>query len=265
MNSDIAREVAVALATHEQVEITGGWKWHPGVVLFPEAQCPYCKSVIKSLAIWLVRENFLIGQAVPVSGKPFVLDRPHHPHATPSAICMGNATDPLQALFYGLNPESVWCDPITWLQGKYWEHSCDEMAQALHSEDDYCCAGCEDYFDEEDVTLYLDSYYCDPCFSERAFRCFNCDCTYSNDERNSAEDESYCDDCYSERFFTCSVCEDIKRLNQNVSEDLCEDCATKCEDCDEWFNSEKKFNCIYCIRVVCPDCESDHEECEANA
>ena len=134
MNLDIAREVTAALAERESVSIAG-WKWRKGVVLFPEARCPFCQDVMRSRAIWVVHGYNLVGQAVPRSGRELKLDPPKHPHATPSNICMGNAVDPLQALFAGLNPKSSYFNPDNeytggmgaWLRGPYWEHDCAEL------------------------------------------------------------------------------------------------------------------------------------------
>lgn len=281
MNADIVREVATTLATHEKIDTTG-WKWRPGVVLFPETRCPFCKDVIKSKAVWLVEGNYLKGQAVPVAGRPLVLDPPKHPHALPSQICMGNATDPLQALFNGLNPESsffnvnntITGDIPGWLRGPYWKHDCDKARnaeeRALESEEDdheeeFYCGGCDQYFSDDESNEYRDNSYCNSCFSERAFRCANCDITYSNEDSRTAFNDLYCNDCFDDKFFTCVLCGDVRRDHEEVASNddgsICRDCSLECEDCQQHFDPEKKFYCVYCIRTVCPDCESDHDEC----
>src|SRR5688572_9862832 len=197
MNSDIALSVVCALAEQESATVEG-WKWKKGIVLFPETRCPYCKDVVRSKAIWVVHGYSLIGQAVPVHGREFKLDSPSHPHATPSDICMGDAVDPLQALFNGLNPESAYIQVDGWLRGKYWRHSCvemDEDREEDHSEE-FCCARCEEWFHYDDSWSFSDDSYCEACFHRVAFNCSSCGEDYSRDERCEAFSNYYCSECF---------------------------------------------------------------------
>lgn len=309
-NSDLARDIAITLASRSMAEAKG-WSWSKGVVLFPEARCPFCREVMKSRALWLVRGNYLLGQAVPVAGRELVLDRPSHPHATPSAICMGNAVDPLQALFNGLNPKSSSFntgDQITggmcdWLRGPYWEHTCSEMDEAEERvsdddhEDDFLCAGCEEYFDECREFNY--EYYCESCFNERAFICHacggtfvderrhtgpddrsycgdcycdrffcceNCEEDFSSDEANSTNWGTYCDDCWGEKFFRCTECEESCKVEQRIgSSDLCDGCGSICEQCQSSYVDDEGEYCVYCIKTVCDSCFQLHgEQCKGD-
>lgn len=267
--SDIAREVATTLALNESSR-DKGWHWRRGVVLFPEARCPYCKDVIKSRALWLVEGFYLRGQCVPVAGRELVLDTAWHPHCLPgNAICMGDAVDPLQALFNGLNPESAYGGNagsghnnfVQWLNSSLWSHSCDAMER--EDEDDHegegYCESCEDYYDEDYIRNFNDSYYCESCFSRRAFDCAGCDGTYSIDDRRSTDDGDYCDDCWSERYFFCEGCEEDRSRDVSALDSLCKECATACEGCDKWFNlDDTGIRCSTCTETYCEDCCDDH-------
>lgn len=273
-NSDIAREVAAIIATHES-EVSIGWRWRKGTVLFPEAKCPFCSSVIKSRAVWLVEDFYLVGQGVPVAGKPLVLDRPSHPHAIPSAICMGDAVDPLQALFNGLNPKSSYFDPDheshggipKWLRGKYWEHDCTEGREAEESEDeddgyDYYCEVCEQGMSDENYYSFNGSYYCHSCWCERAFYCDYCDVDRAIDGmRNGADGEQCCDNCFGDRWFTCESCGDTKVNADRGCDDLCDKCAARCaaDDCATYFDLDNEGSrCDTCLETYCDNCESGH-------
>lgn len=306
-NSDLARDIAIELATRVSAP-TVGWSWSKGVVLFPESRCPFCKGVMKSRAVWLVQGNYLIGQAVPVAGRELVLDPPEHPHATPSAICMGNAREPLQALFNGLNPKSSYFnanDEITggmcpWLRGPYWEHSCDEMADAElraveeteeNHDGNFYCEGCEDYFEE--VNEFNDNYYCESCFSDVAFKCYACRDIYADDNRYTYDDDSYCSDCFHNRFFycegcnddypqddckvgtdgnsycgtcweskffECSACGETLKKSAEAGNSLCGVCSETCEQCQSTYEVDTGDYCIYCIKNVCDSCSQLHGE-----
>lgn len=269
-NSDLARDIALDLATRVSVKAKG-WSWVPGVVLFPEVRCPYCKDVVKSRAVWKVQGNYLLGQAVPVAGQPLVLDRPRHPHATPSTICMGNATDPLQALFNGLNPDSAWCDIADWLQGPYWEHSCEEMVsdEDEDEEDDRnSCESCGSRLDDGDEYSFDDTIYCESCFNDRAFYCDECDEKYARDDQNLGADEyAYCDTCWNDKFFQCDECEKTcYRKNLVIDEDdqrVCNDCTSTCQECTDPYISTESNYCINHILTVCNDCFENHgEQCK---
>lgn len=264
MSLDIAREVTAALAEAESVQATG-WKWRKGVVLFPETRCPYCREAVRSRAIWLVEGNSLIGQAVPRAGRPLVLDPPEHPHATPSDICMGNASDPLQALFTGLNPESVFVNMIEWLQGEYWEHSCDAMAVAEEEESDtheneFCCESCNEWYDNDDSYSNGDYLYCQDCFYKDYFYCVNCSEAHANDSACRAFGDSYCDDCFADKFFNCDECGATYKLdNSYYSESgngpFCEDCYDgkyfHCERCEGECSTDERYDDA---KPICCDC-----------
>lgn len=278
-NSDLARDIAIELATRVSAP-TVGWSWSKGVVLFPEARCPFCKDVMKSRAVWLVRGNYLIGQAVPVAGQELVLDPPEHPHATsyvsPAAICMGNAVDPLQALFNGLNVRSSFFNPddeITggmcpWLRGPYWEHDCNEMSEAedyIGEEDGMICDNCAEYFDPDDMSEFNSNYYCENCFNDHAFKCAGCRGTFSQDMRLSYDDDNYCSDCFYDRYFYCEGCSDDRPIddrNEGADGDsYCDDCWSekffKCDACDDTFLKSNRAT-----ESLCLDCSSTCEQCQ---
>lgn len=282
-NQDIAQK-AMELLTQRESSIERGWRWRPGVVLFPEARCPYCKEVVKSKAIWLVTKTQLLGQGVPVRGRELVLEAPYHPHATPSDICFGNAYDPLQALFGGLNPKSAYVAVDKWLKGKYWDHSCEEMEQRS------CCSGCEEGLDEDDTYYFSGDTYCNNCFSEVAFYCFDCGDAYSIDEsyenpngydycircfnryyfrcngcsnpfasddsHSGSDDESYCTDCFVDRFFRCGTCGETCANDDGPhgENDECTECyvpPVRCSECD----AEGEALCEDC-GVTCSQCST---------
>lgn len=270
-NSDIAREVAAIIATHES-EVSTGWHWRKGTVLFPEAKCPFCSSVIKSRAVWLVEDFYLRGQGVPIAGRPLVLDKPSHPHATPSAICMGDAVDPLQALFNGLNPKSSYFDTEheshggipEWLRGPYWEHDCNEAREAEESEsdDEYdCyCEACEQGMSDDDYYSFNSSYYCHPCWSDRAFYCEWCDTDRAiNEMREGAGGEQCCDNCFLDNWFTCENCDDTKVIADRGCDDLCNECASRCNECSLYFDLDNEGSrCVTCNETYCDACEDGH-------
>ena len=273
--SDVAREVTYLLATRQSVPVTG-WTWQPGVVLFPEARCPFCQEVIRSKAIWIVRNNYLLGQGVPVHGEKFVLDPPRHPHATPSAVCMGNATEALQALFHGLNPESVYVDMYNWLEGPYWEHSCRQLERSrngepLEDDDRFLCDVCNRWFNDDDSNRYGNQTLCANCFSNVAFYCGACgEATDHDDGQLGSDDDNYCRTCWEERFFECAKCEQPRRLdlvaytNPDDGDRYCNVCALYCADCNTAIDPEYFSTCIPCSKNVCDECyDETHEAHEA--
>ena len=283
MSLDIAREVAARLAESERVNATG-WKWQRGIVLFPESRCPFCEGVIRSRAVWLVRGYNLIGQGVPVAGRALKLDPPKHPHATPSAICMGDAVDPLQALFNGLNVKSSYFNPydeITggmcpWLRGPYWEHSCSEMREAESrtedDEDTFVCEGCNELYNYDSSYTHGDSLYCVDCFNESYFYCCQCSETYSNDEQKTYNGEYYCESCFKKDHFECEKCGKAGKLDnayQAFGDLYCESCYDDrfftCDECSDVFElkdhkemSDGTLVCEDCYDpFTCEDCQEE--------
>lgn len=269
-NSDIAYEVSLLLTDKESKAPEKGWRFQEGVVVFPEAECPYCKEIVKSKAVWVMSETKLLGQAVPRRGRELIMDAPRHPHATPSDICFGNAFDPLHALFGALNPDSAWVEVDQWLKGKYWEHECEEMRKGDS------CEWCGDEIDEGEEFSCADSIYCSSCFYERAFYCDRCSEAYSIDEMNNPPNGSdYCNECFNENYFNCYECSEAFKHDDRMTfddEDYCGDCWNdkffNCDDCSENFElSEMKGDerkCSECyVEPVCDACNEilkDDEE-----
>jgi len=90
------------------------WRWADGVVLFPDAVCPFCKVVMRSTCIWVVNERARRLEKVvkPMGGSLEVMPR-HHPHVhTNGRICMsggtnlGPADSVVTALFLAIYPGS---------------------------------------------------------------------------------------------------------------------------------------------------------------
>jgi hypothetical protein len=276
-NSDIAREVALLLATNESAQ-EKGWRWRKGVVLFPEARCPYCKGVIKSRAVWLVEGFYLRGQAVPRQGRPLVLEDALHPHCLPGdAICMGDAVDPLQALFNGLNPSSAYSmDDLSfpdWLRGELWGHDCAEMDRDGEFCCEFYCEGCEDYFDV-DLSYsysYADRSYCESCFYERAFYCHHCGEAYSIDSSHEgANNRNYCYNCWSEHYFTCDGCAKTCLQDDYMKDGECSDCyeypnTCALESCGDGYDEDDTGTCTECadcdLKFCTATCKEAHE-CE---
>lgn len=254
-NQDIALEVSIALATRESKAPAKGWRFRPGVVLFPEARCPYCSDVVKSKAVWLVTKTQLLGQGVPMHGQELVLERPHHPHATPSDICFGTAYDPLQALFGSLNEDSAWTPMDKWLQGKYWGHYCEEMESNDDHEDQFWCEGCGEYYVDGDSYYYSDRSWCRGCFEDRAFNCYNCGESYPlDDARESPLGRNWCSECWAGSFFSCSGCDKTFRLSERGGEeDECEDCYEPPPTCSECGEESDDGLCEGCS-VACAEC-----------
>lgn len=288
-NQDIAYQVPLLLATRESKAPTKGWRWREGVVCFPEAKCPFCESVIKSKAIWVVEKTKLIGQVVPISGRELILNEPDHPHALDTGvICFGNAYDSMQALFGGLNPESVYTDMADWLRGEYWRHDCEEMGKGSR------CSNCEERVDEDEsysfaediycescfnvVTFFCnncmetesrDDFYSDPngrahcrrCFDRRWFKCEACDNVESQEDQMMFDGDSYCSDCWSERYFNCSECgDDFELSEQRGDEGECSECYTPpptCSECNEESESDPcdscGSECAQCSELFIPD------------
>ena len=61
----------------------------------------------------------------------------------------------------------------------------------------YCCADCDDYFDNEYINSDSNINICDGCFERGNYRrCDNCNSLISEDNQNWDDDDCYCDDCY---------------------------------------------------------------------
>lgn len=111
------------------------WRWKDIVVPFPETRCFKCGGAFPNKAIWCITHQSwgwkLLGQCVPVNGKPLIWQRGEHPNVSPhtGAICLGDVddlTDPVSALFLYPSNEG-WDDAISfegWME-KYCRHICD--------------------------------------------------------------------------------------------------------------------------------------------
>lgn len=146
MNSETAGEVLREFSEHRAKVVDGPhteWKWSAGVVLFPDALCPWCGEVMHSNRIWLVNERMkkLDGQVALVEDK-LVLEPPSHPHVRSGGyICMNSARDAYSALFLGMNfghSHMQNDNPRTWQKvWKAWnvrmfDHACDAERQGIH-------------------------------------------------------------------------------------------------------------------------------------
>lgn len=93
-----------------QVESAGSserstWRFIEGIILFPEARCPYCHEPMRSQRIWQARSGMVLGCWEIKEGK-LVKQAVRHPHVLNNgAICMGNQPlgKEMSALFLGLN------------------------------------------------------------------------------------------------------------------------------------------------------------------
>jgi hypothetical protein len=147
---DLFRKLAEEIATSNPGGIEFKFQITPGLAVFPEGLCPFCKAVIRSRRLWEIRGARLekwwsvetengkrvlafkkqhVGVGRYISGHPHVYSnvddsRNSQPRGS---ICMGNAKTPEQALFLGMNRRGAcWSGPMIrpWLRD-VWNHDCE--------------------------------------------------------------------------------------------------------------------------------------------
>ena len=113
------------------------WRWAEGVILFPEALCPFCNGVMKSPRIWHVDERGqrLIAVArLDIEGKVQKVQSSVHPHVNGQAgggVCLGNARSTSEALFFGLGLGApYWNAPRAWYKAAF-DHECSSSSRRL--------------------------------------------------------------------------------------------------------------------------------------
>lgn len=113
--TDATKATILRSFTAREVELADNretaWRWTDGVILFPEARCPFCAATMQSNRVWKVSNiGFnLDGQYrldPPVEGPvgQLVREPPEHPHVTGTAICRGTTESAQAALFLSINP-----------------------------------------------------------------------------------------------------------------------------------------------------------------
>jgi len=291
-NMDIVRAVSTVLSDHV-LKVTAPkkkgkrpWKWAYQTVVFPEVRCPYCKEVASSNAVWFIeKESTLIGQAIPVAGKKFVVESPDHPHAEEYSgiICFGTARDSINALFGSLNHHARYLRKSggyggvpQWLGGKYFNHSCktvdaymgkggglpieEDILDDDEDEDEggdyeYHCEACGDGMNDGEDWEFADALYCKDCFDARAFMCGNCGGTIDLEEKYVTPDggAAYCNGCFYEKYFYCDGCDQDIVIEEQRTEgdhlDVCKECFAKPEfvicECGDWYYNDNAWAVDY--------------------
>lgn len=269
---EIARNVSAKLAESVATQ-KHAWEFAPGVVLFPDVRCPYCKKGLRGNAIWKVTDTRLIGQVIPVAGRMPELENPDHPHARQDwsgKICLGGATGATHALFGALNGTDRYRPYVLpWLRGPFFNHTCREMGLQT-------CSDCRGWIEDGKGRQFLQKWYCRNCFDKRAYRCSDCHNYYPHgDQKTSPITRNIiCRHCSETGYFKCFKCQNhhrsyttIKALDGNK---YCADCWTElffsCGVCAISFDKKVKhytpLGVTYCwkcyhrkVMKKCPRCD----------
>lgn len=107
------------------------WSFQKGVIVFPEARCPYCLAILRSPSIWMAKKGQLLGCWGLEKGK-LVKKNVDHPHVFQgTGICMGNQKygDEMAALFLGLSPNPQYQRRMKlWLKTEF-DHDCSKSSK----------------------------------------------------------------------------------------------------------------------------------------
>ena len=144
---------------------------------------------------------------------------------------------------------------------------CNDCAQQIHQ-----CFNCDEYYNQDDMRLYDNEWYCQDCFREHFGYCQDCDKTYPYDQLigtyNSRGEQIYvCQGCLSYYTYRCGQCGGTFDLHDphanfivTASDDyICQDCQDEyaiCQDCGYWYSLNQLTyidDCYYC-----QDCVEDH-------
>lgn len=213
------------------------WKFKPNIQVYnnPSIKCCFCQEFVPTNRIWIVDRKEMRVISVWKSGRRQVLGGAH-PHISGGGqICMGNAEDPTEALFMGLNPNSAYHGVKNWLDGSL-GHCCWEGSNRDRDDEDderVRCENCERLMDSDEAVWADDDPYCSNCYHARFFFCDGCseDIRVSNDEglTDPNSGERVCTECWNEEFFTCAGCDEEKSRRTELGEtrdgqNFCNEC-----------------------------------------
>ena len=142
----------------------------------------------------------------------------------------------------------------------------------LDEDGGYRCRGCENYFNEDDLTYINDDYLCEDCIDEYYTRCEDCEELIRNNVIYHVQDADteVCDSCLVDNYTQCTVCDDWFDDDwieiKDTGDCVCQSCAgkqfTQCDNCCEYFSKgyvqiEDIDDCH-----VCQECADDtYEKC----
>lgn len=241
------------------------WSFKHTFLRYPEMRCHKCEATWINPWVWIVDTPKAIvlriwdkeGQKVNVDGA--------HPHVEDSGyICLGDFSDPVEALTTGFNNRSNY--------GNFW----DRMEALGHSKEECTgrwgsvCNDCGDELDEgEDYTCGEDGLSrCESCDGEAHGYCDCCDSSiHSHMGENSwwvdGSDCTICSYCYDAYHFRCQGCHEIYNNDSQCGEGYCEDCHSErfrfCEGCQEDVSIDTSM-CAECARCADDCCQCQEEE-----
>jgi hypothetical protein len=113
------------------------WEWDCTAVVYPESKCYFCKGVIRSPLVWLLRGthlDILIGQLYFEAGKPVCLLHISHAHMmTSKQLCLGKNANGVDLLSSVVCPDGASINQIcipSWYK-RYWNHDCLKMREFI--------------------------------------------------------------------------------------------------------------------------------------
>lgn len=269
----------------------GHWPWRLSekvkIVLQPHVQCPsgQCEGAVRTpwllvlwddggrSKVWDVYEEQEPGKWVKIT------DEWTHPHVdNRQQVCMGNATDVVQALTVGINPDSAYCGDNgvrRWFRDL--DHYCSWSDPSRE------CYECGESFDEDDdIRFYsgIDEWICDRCFGNHFFTCDNCEETRSDvDMYRGPDDRAYCESCFYDRWTECEDCQqavdrdeivEVVELIYGTSRTrdrlVCDRCLdldqnyAQCSHCDSWRRRGDLVEVESSGRLYCSGCVPEPEE-----
>lgn len=145
MNDENAKLILNSFESHRSVTEQRGktWRWAEGVILFPEALCPYCNGVMKSRWFWWVDDRsqrlIMAARFDERSNTQLVKVTSYvHPHVDGHAgghVCCGSAKSASEALFLGLGLGSPYWHPDPDWYKRAFDHVCSGKAARRNSRD----------------------------------------------------------------------------------------------------------------------------------
>ncbi len=121
---------ACHIAQRKKAHVEYNWEWMCTALYYPESKCPFCKAIIKSPYIWLLkgdRQNQLVGILHPGQGRKACITRHAYAHMlNDTDLCLGSHLNGISLIGSPINLRgtSLGRFRIPWYLKKHWNHTC---------------------------------------------------------------------------------------------------------------------------------------------
>ena len=276
----VSRQLAEEVRRRETGLPPGRWPWRLDeriqIILHPQLLCCGCSQAVSTEWIIVVNQEESRQRVLAVfggeEGRTIPLSEWAHPHVDRNGfICMGNSTDPVQALMLGFNPESAYGGGRAvrdFFAGL--DHFCDGL-----NEDLITCYCCENVFEAEDDNISfrsgVDEYVCHRCEGSNLSWCDRCENYGWADDNHywiEGNQQDVCEPCFLRHYGECEECND-KFINGELTSvrdaTVCDRCLNRFERCGSCREMVHRDSCSHTEEHgwrcdACPPPQEEEEE-----